>query len=221
MILDIGLIDYSDALKLQQELVAKRRSGQITDSILILEHPPVFTIGRSGSRNNLLADEGSLAGKGIKVLDVDRGGDITFHSPGQLVSYPIINLKNRNKDLHAYLRDLEEAAISFLKKYAVTGTRIKGATGVWVEGRKIASIGVAAKDWITYHGLSININNDLGFFSMMNTCGMKNIEVTSLKNILGRQISMYEARKKLLGELSSLFGLENMEYINERCSAMA
>jgi len=221
MILDIGLIDYSDALKMQQELVAKRRSGQIADSILILEHPPVFTIGRSGSRDNLLVGERSLIEKGIKVLDVDRGGDITFHSPGQLVGYPIINLKERTKDLHGYLRDLEETVILFLKKYGIPGERVKGATGVWTGTKKIAFIGIAAKDWVTYHGLSININNDLDFFSMMNPCGMKNIEVTSLKNILKREVPMYEAKKVLLGEFRRVFGMGDMEHMNEYCPAMA
>ncbi len=221
MILDIGLIDYSDALKLQRELVNKRRLNQIKDSILILEHPPVYTIGRSGSRDNLLVKEESLTEKGINILDVDRGGDITFHGPGQLVAYPIIDLKNRNKDLHAYLRDLEEAAILFLKKYTVTGQRIEGATGVWVKEKKIVSVGIAAKDWVTYHGLSININNDLKFFSMINPCGMKNIKITSLKDILGAEIPMYEAKKMLLAEFKHIFGFKDMENVNEYSASVA
>ncbi len=206
MILDLGMIDYEAALKFQRELVCKRRVQEIDDCVLIVEHPPVFTIGRSGSRQNLLVGEEYLSEKGINVVDVDRGGDITFHGPGQLVSYPIIDLKERIKDLHNYLRDLEEVAIGFLKKYDVIGNRIKDATGVWVGDRKIAFIGIAAKDWVTYHGMSVNVNTNLEFFSMINPCGMKNIKVTSLKEILRREIPMYEAKKVLL---------------NEYCSAMA
>jgi lipoyl(octanoyl) transferase len=221
MILDLGLIDYEDALKLQQELVSKRRLGAIDDSLLIVEHPPVYTIGRSGSRDNLLVKEGFLTEKGIKVLDADRGGDITFHGPGQLVVYPVMDLKDRSRDLHIYLRDLEDAAIRFLKKYGIEGKRIKDATGVWVGDEKIASIGVAAKDWVTYHGLSININNDMKFFSMINPCGMKNIKVTSMKEVLGREVPMYEARKAFLEEFNIVFGMERAGPLNEYCSALA
>lgn len=205
MILDLGLIDYEEAFKIQRELVAKRALGEIEDSFLILEHPPVFTIGRSGSRANLLFDEKTLNERGIRVLDVDRGGDITFHGPGQLVVYSIIDLKNRARDLHKYLRDLEEVAISFLKRYGVAARRIEGATGVWVGNAKIASIGVAARDWITYHGLGININTDTKYFSMINPCGMKDVRVASLREILGRAVPMYEAKKNLMAEFERVF----------------
>lgn len=206
MILDLGLIDYAEALKIQREFVSRRRLNEISDSILIAEHGSVFTIGRSGSRKNLLVDEGILKKEGISVLDVDRGGDMTFHGPGQLVAYPIIDLKGRGKDLHNYLRELEEAAILFLEKYGIAGKRIKDATGVWVDNKKIASIGIAARDWITYHGLSININLDKKFFAMINPCGMKGIEVTSLKEILAKTIPMQEAKKLFMGEFDNVFG---------------
>lgn len=208
MILDLGTIDYQEAYNIQRELVVKRRLNEIDDSLVIAEHPTVFTIGRSGSRRNLLADEKYLSIKGIEVLDVDRGGDITLHSPGQLVVYPIINLNGRVMDLHNYLRDLEGSTIGFLKRYGVTGSRIKGATGVWVGERKTAFIGIAAKGWVTYHGASVNISNDLELFSMINPCGMRNIKVTSLIEILGREIDMREARKILLAEFCGAFGLE-------------
>ena len=221
MILDLGVIDYSDALKIQHDLVNKRISCKIPDSVLIAEHPNVFTIGRSGSRKNILVDEKFLTARGVRVLDVDRGGDITFHSPGQLVVYPIIDLKGRVRDLHNYLRELEETIISFLKKYFVKGSRLKEATGVWVDNEKIAFIGVAAKDWITYHGLSININNDTRFFSMINPCGIKGLEVTSLAEITRQAIPMYEAKNIFLGEFNRIFGSGDMSSINEYCSAMA
>lgn len=207
MILDLGLIDYEDALKTQRELVSKRKLQIIGDSALVVEHPSVFTIGRSGSRNNLLVDEKFLSENGIKVLDVDRGGDITFHSPGQLVVYPIIDLKERVRDLHNYLRELEKVVISFLKKYGVKGMTRKGAAGVWVGEEKIAFIGVAAKDWITYHGLGVNISNDIKFFSMINPCGIKSLRVTSLAKILRRDIPMYEAKKVFSSEFNKAFGV--------------
>lgn len=221
MVLDLGVIDYDDALKLQRELVNKRRSGQINDSLLIVEHPPVFTIGRSGSRNNLLAKEGYLSSRSIKVISVDRGGDITFHSPGQLVIYPIIDLKERARDLHRYLRDLEEVGIKFLQRYSVSGNRVAGSTGVWVLDKKIASIGIAAKDWVTYHGMGLNVNNKLKFFSMINPCGIKGLRMTSLQEVLGQEIPMNLAKKALLNEFNRVFGIEETRSAYELCPILA
>lgn len=221
MILDLGMIEYDDALKLQRELVNKRRLNEITDSAMIVEHPCVFTIGRSGSRKNLLMDEKVLNDRGIKVIDVDRGGDITNHSPGQLVIYPVLDLRGRERDLHKYLRDLEEVAINFLEKYGVAGTRANDATGVWVGKKKIASIGVAAKDWVTYHGLSINVNNDTGFFSMINPCGMKGVSVVSLKEILGYEVHINSAKRRLVNEFNKVFSTPEVRAQNEFYSAVA
>jgi lipoate-protein ligase B len=221
MVLDLGVIDYDDALKLQRELVNKRRSGQINDSLLIVEHPPVFTIGRSGSRNNLLAKEEYLSSRSIKVINVDRGGDITFHSPGQLVIYPIIDLKERTRDLHRYLRDLEEVGIKFLQRYSVSSNRVAGSTGVWVLDKKIASIGIAAKDWVTYHGMSLNVNNKLKFFSMINPCGIKGLQMTSLQEALGQEIPMNLAKKALLNEFNRVFGIEETRSAYELCPILA
>ena len=205
MIIDLGLIDYEDAYRVQKEFVVRRRLAEIGDTLIVAEHKPVFTIGRAGSKANLLADEKFLNKSGIKVLDTDRGGDITFHGPGQLVAYPVIDLKVRGRDLHRYLRDLEEVAISFLGRYSVSGQRRDGSTGVWVGDRKIASIGVGASDWVTYHGLSVNVNADLNFFSMIYPCGMKDVKATSLNHVLGRKVSMDDAREKLLSCLCKVF----------------
>jgi lipoyl(octanoyl) transferase len=221
MILDLGVIDYVDALKLQRELVCKRRLREISDSVLVVEHPAVFTIGRSGSRNNLLVGEDFLSKKGIRIIETDRGGDITFHDPGQLVVYPIIDLRERVKDLHKYLRELEEVIIAFLKNYDIAGERHKDATGVWVDNEKVAFIGVAAKDWITYHGLSININNDTKPFSMINPCGIKALQVTSLAEIIRQPITMYDVKKIFLREFGKIFGLEEMTPVNGYCSSVA
>ena len=221
MILDMGLIDYVEALKIQRELVIKRRLGEISDSALIVEHPAVFTIGRSGSRENLLVGEDFLKARGIGVIDADRGGDITFHSPGQLVIYPIIDLKAGVRDLHKYLRALEEVAINFLQRFSLEGRRAAGATGVWIADKKIVSIGIAAKDWVTYHGMSININNDTSFFSMINPCGMRGLKVTSLKEVLAREIPRADAKRICLNEFNEIFRIEEARRAHEFCPAMA
>lgn len=208
MMLDLGLIDYEEAYRIQKELVRQRKLNEIDDSLIIAEHPPVFTIGRSGKKENLLVGEEILKKENIKVLRVDRGGDITFHGPGQLILYPIMNLRDRGKDLHRYLRDLERLVINFLQDYSVTGRRIIDKTGVWVDNQKIAFIGIAASDWITYHGLSININCDPKFFSMIRPCGLKDVEVTTLDIILDRNINIPEAKRRLLYHFNTLFGVE-------------
>jgi lipoate-protein ligase B len=198
MVLDLGLIDYEEAYRKQKEFVRLRRLGEMDDSIILAEHHPVFTIGRTGGIENLLENEKALAERGIKVLRVDRGGDITFHGPGQLVVYPIIDLKRYGRDLHKYLRNLEDMAMELLGRYSVRGERVTGKTGVWVRGKKIASIGVAASNWITFHGMSININVELGFFSMINPCGMRGIEMTSLAAILDKAIDIREIKDRFI-----------------------
>ena len=210
MILDLGLIGYEDGYRTQREMVARRKLGEIDDSLILAEHEPVFTIGRTGSKENLLADEAVLAAQGIKVLTVDRGGDITFHGPGQLVAYPVIDLRASCGDLHRYLRYLEEAAIGFLRGYSVPAGRMRGKTGVWTAGRKIASIGIGASNWVTYHGLSINVNVDLAFFSMIHPCGLKGVEMDSLHRLLSRRIDMAEAKKNFLVSCNRIFRFEEM-----------
>ncbi len=212
MILDLGRIDYEECYMVQKTFVGKRRLGEIDDSLILAEHNEVFTIGRTGAMDNLLISNETLASIGIKILRVDRGGDVTFHGPGQLVIYPIIDLKNAGKDLHRYLRDLEEAAIRFLDAYSVSGERVYRKTGVWVSGKKIVSIGVGASNWVTFHGMSININCDLNFFSMINPCGMKDVEMTSLELAGGRKIKMADAKKNILKSFKGVFGIHNGEY---------
>ena len=213
MILDLGLIDYEDCYRKQKELVRRRKLGEIEDSLIIAEHNAVFTIGRSARADNLLVSPEFLEKLGVKVLKVDRGGDITFHGPGQLVFYPIIDLKAGIKDLHLYLRNLEEAVIRFLDGYGVSGIRVAGRTGVWSCGAKIASIGIAASDWVTYHGAAININTDLNFFSMINPCGIKDVKTSSLSVILNKTVNMAEAKEKLLFNFKSVFNFGEMNLV--------
>jgi lipoic acid synthetase len=198
MILDLGLIDYEEAWARQKEFVARRKLGEIDDSFILAEHPAVFTVGRAGSLKHIKADKDVLASRGIKVIRVDRGGEITCHSPGQIVLYPIIDLALKDKDLHLYLRCLEDVAIKLLGDYGIGAATVPGRTGVWVDGKKIVSIGIGSSNWVTFHGLSINVNNDLSFFSMIDPCGLSGVEMTSIEGILGRPVDMAQAKKKLV-----------------------
>lgn len=209
MIIDLGLIDYEDAYRVQREFVARRMLGEIDDSVIVAEHKSVFTIGRTGSADNLLFDEGLLTLAGIKVLGVDRGGDITYHGPGQITIYPIIDLRTKERDLHRHLRNMEQAVIDFLAEYSVFGRRINDKTGVWIGKKKIASIGVGCRNWVTYHGVSVNINTDLRFFSMINPCGMKGVEVTSLGRLLGREVDLAEAKNRIISHVIKVFNIND------------
>lgn len=220
MILDLGLIDYEKAYRIQKEFVLKRRLKEIDDSLIIAEHTPVFTIGRTGSEVNLLIPKDIMKRNGIEVLRVDRGGDITFHGPGQVVLYPIVDLNDMKRDLHWYLRQLEEVVINFLKGYHVSGERVNGRTGVWVLGAKISSMGIGATDWVTYHGLSVNIDVDLKFFAMINPCGMHGIRVTNLRQALNQDVPIPEAKGRLLEHFSAVFFPENI-YDRTANTAMA
>jgi lipoic acid synthetase/lipoyl(octanoyl) transferase len=215
MILDLGLIDYEKCYTMQREMVVRRRLGEIDDTLMLAEHNSVFTVGRMGSEENLLVDEGYLRQKDIKVLHVDRGGDITFHGPGQLVLYPIIELKGKWRDLHKYMRNLEDVAIKFLKRYSVSSGRRSGKTGVWASGKKVASIGIGVSNWITYHGLSINIGTDLEFFDMINPCGLRGVKMTSLKVLAGRNVSMEDAKNAIISDFNSVFMCRPGEVVNE------
>lgn len=178
-------IDYKKAYQLQLELRDKRLKNAINDTLLLVEHPPVLTIGTSGSRDNLVVSSDYLSQKGIEVIESNRGGDITYHGPGQIVGYPILNLKEHKQDLHWLLRSYEEVFIRFLKDYNIEAQRISGLTGVWVGNEKITAIGVGVRRWITYHGFAFNINPNLEHFSYIIPCGIKDKGVTSLKKTAG------------------------------------
>ena len=190
----------------------RRRASIIGDTLILAEHNEVFTIGRTGSMDNLLIPEDMLLSNALKVLRVDRGGDITFHGPGQLVVYPVIDLKDSCRDLHSYLRSLEEVGIRFLNEYGINAERVPGKTGVWVSGKKIASVGVGASNWVTFHGLSMNINCSLKFFSMINPCGIKDVEMTSLERLKGQKVCMDGAKKNMVMHFKEVFGLDTNEY---------
>ena len=208
MLIDLGRIDYEECYKIQKDMVRRRRLSEIEDTIILAEHNEVFTIGRAGDMDNVLIPNDMLLSSGLKVLRVDRGGDVTFHGPGQLIAYPIINLKDTGRDLHSYLRDLEEVAIRLLNDYGVNAERMQGRTGVWVSSKKIASVGVGASNWVTFHGMSVNINCSLKFFSMINPCGMKDVEMTSLERLKGQEIRMIDAKNRMTKYFKEIFGLD-------------
>ncbi len=187
-----GRVSYADAWKLQEERVAARRAGEAPDSLFLLEHDPVVTLGRGSHEENLRLSRDALAARGVDVFEVNRGGDVTFHAPGQLVGYPVINLDARDaRDLHAYLRRLEAVLCDVLVSFGVTPRLVDGRTGVFVvlpgtdPLRKIASIGVGARGWVTFHGFALNVDLDLAGFDAIVPCGLSDVEMTSLAHELG------------------------------------
>ena len=185
-VVSLGLTPYEEVLELQRALARERISGAIPEDILLLvEHPPVVTLGRSAKARNLVSSSDYLKSRGVELFEVERGGDVTFHGPGQLVGYPIIDLKRHRQDLHWFLRQVEEALIMTLAAYSIPGERSTGYTGVWTSGRKIASIGVHARDWVTWHGFAINITTDLSYFDLIIPCGIDGVTMTSIEREAG------------------------------------
>ncbi|MDG1481881.1 MAG: lipoyl(octanoyl) transferase LipB [Myxococcota bacterium] len=171
----LGRVAYTDAHALMKQTLAERIAGDIPDTLLLCEHDPVYTLGRSrGAAGNVLDP------RGVPIINVERGGDVTFHGPGQLIGYPIFGLPEHRHDLHGYLRGLEESIITLLSSHGITGQRDDRNTGVWVEGRKIAAIGIAARRWVTWHGFALNRDVDLGYFQRINPCGMDSTLVTRM-----------------------------------------
>ena len=199
---DLGSIPYTDALALQADLVVRRRTGNVPDQLLLLQHPHVITLGTGSSRSHVLADESRRRELGVDLVEVGRGGDVTYHGPGQLVGYPILDLKPDRQDVHRYLRDLEAVLIQTLGELGIRGESLPDLTGVWVEGRKIAAIGVrVSSGWITSHGFALNVSNDLSYFETIVPCGIPNVSVTSVSEELGQQVRVTD----LLGIVSKAF----------------
>jgi lipoyl(octanoyl) transferase len=195
LVADLGALPFTDALELQRAVARARISGAVAEDVLLLvEHPPVVTLGRASKAHHLVASPEALAARGVELHEAERGGDVTFHGPGQLVGYPVIDLKRHKRDLHWYLRQVEEALIRALAGVGVAGERSPGYTGVWVGGRpegdadggggaplrKIASIGVHARDWVTWHGFALNVTTDLDYFDLIVPCGIAGVTMTSV-----------------------------------------
>lgn len=203
----LGLTGYREALDLQTALAERRRSGGIPDTLLLLEHPHVITLGSSGGRDHLLLPPAELAARGIELHETGRGGDVTYHGPGQLVGYPILDLKPDRRDLHAYLRSLEAVLIRVLRTFGVEGERDESATGVWVRGAKIAAIGVrVSSGWITSHGFAVNANTDLSHFDAIVPCGLHGRPVTSLTRLLRRETAPAAVAPAVVAAMAAEFG---------------
>lgn len=220
---DLGLQAYAEVLSLQRQLAAERISGELEhDTLLLVEHPPVVTLGRRREDNKLPVSAEFLASRGIDLFEVERGGGVTFHGPGQLVGYPIVDLRQHKQDLHWYLRQVEEVLIRALAAYGVAGERSAGFTGVWTRGpiggtceardahaaRKIASIGVHARAWVTWHGFALNVTTDLSYFDLMTPCGINEVVMTSMQRELPNRAptvaGVAETVARCFGEVFSL-----------------
>jgi len=203
----LGRVAYADALALQAELVKQRRAGEIPDTLLLLEHPHVITLGSGSHPEHVLLDADERAARGIELFETGRGGDVTYHGPGQLVGYPILDLKPDRCDLHRYLRDLEEALIVALAAFGLDAGRKDGLTGVWVDDRKLAAIGVrVSSGWITSHGFALNVATDLSYFGAIVPCGIRQHGVGSLSGELGRPVSLEEASARVVRAMEHVFG---------------
>lgn len=201
----LGVVPFADAVALQQKLVVQRQSNRIPDQLLLLEHPPVITLGVGASRDNVLAPAAALARRGVEVHEVRRGGDVTYHGPGQLVGYPILMLKPDRCDVHRYVRDLEETLIRTVAEFGVHAARVAGLTGVWVGDDKLAAIGVRLSRWVTSHGFALNVTTDLDDFALIRACGLAGRGVTSLKRLTGRDIPIGTVARAVEGCVATVF----------------
>jgi len=214
-IVDLGLIGYAEAWALQKRLVAVRKANAIEDVLLLCEHPHVITQGRNGKREHLLASEHVLRQKGVEFHTTDRGGDITYHGPGQIVGYPILNLGAIRRDVVWYVRMLEEVMIRATAEFGITAERVTGKTGIWVgDGgaeEKLAAIGVHISRWVTSHGFAYNVATDLRYFDLIVPCGIAGRKATSLEKLLGRSVKREEIAPRIANHLGEVFGLELKE----------
>jgi lipoyl(octanoyl) transferase len=202
----LGRVPYAEALELQRTLVEDRRAGRIGDVLLLLEHPHVITLGTRCdlARSNVLATPARLAELGVEMCETGRGGDVTYHGPGQLVAYPILNLKPDRADVYNYVRNLEQVMIAVSRTFGVEAGRIEGLTGAWVGGSKIGAIGVRISRWISSHGFAYNVNADLAYFDLIVPCGIRDHGVTSLARELGHRVDLAEVEEAVVSEFSQL-----------------
>lgn len=207
-IYELGAVAYEKALGYQEALLAERIAGETGDSLILLEHPPTITTGRRGNTEYLLVRRELLENRGVAFHHASRGGDITFHGPGQIVGYPILNLKNHGTDIREHMRKIEEAIILTLSDFDIRGRRINGVTGVWVKRSKIASIGIAVRKWVTYHGFALNVNTNLDYFDLILSCGITDVRMTSMKAWLGgrRDMDMTEVSRAVVKNFMEVFG---------------
>jgi lipoyl(octanoyl) transferase len=209
-VVSLGLVPYARALELQRSVARARITGALAqDVLLLLEHPPVITLGRSSKSEHLIATQAMLADRGVELFEAERGGDVTFHGPGQLVGYPIVNLRGHRRDLHWYLRQVEAVLIQALQEIGIPAERSEGRTGVWTDGRKIASIGVHARDWVTWHGFALNVSTDLSYFDLIVPCGLSGVTMTSIARELGPDApDLPKVARVVAASFGEIFSLE-------------
>jgi lipoyl(octanoyl) transferase len=202
----LGLVTYSEGLELQRRLVEERKAGRIPDTLLLLQHPHVLTIGvKKDGRQHILASPDRLASLGVDVFETGRGGDVTYHGPGQLVGYPILDLNPDRRDVHKYVRDLEEVMIRVCADYGLDAGRVKGFSGAWIGDEKIGAIGVRISRWITSHGFAFNVTTDVDFFNLIVPCGIADKGVTSLQSQLDRVVGMGEVEERIVRHFAAVF----------------
>lgn len=211
---DLGFIEYEKAWNLQKVIFDKRLKNEIEDVFLLLEHPNTYTLGRVAKKEHLVGNEDYLKENNFSIFEIDRGGDITYHGPGQIVGYPIINLKDWKKDTHLYLRSLEETIMQTCSYYGLETGRNEKYTGVWVGERKIAAIGIKVSRWITMHGFAFNVNTELKYFDGIIPCGIKDKDVTSLEREFKRKFDISEVKNTLLKHFSQIFRYDDIISVN-------
>ncbi|MBM4339591.1 MAG: lipoyl(octanoyl) transferase LipB [Deltaproteobacteria bacterium] len=204
-IVDLGTMDYAKALDLQHLLWSRRVEGEVPDLLLLLEHPHVITLGRRGERSSLLISPDVLEAMKIPIFHTERGGDVTYHGPGQMIVYPILNLKEYGYRLISYVSELEEVILSVLRDFGIEGRKDSSNRGVWAESAKIASVGVAIKHWVSMHGLALNYATDLKYFDLINPCGLKKVKITSMEKILGKEIPREKLLKSIIFQFQKVF----------------
>jgi lipoyl(octanoyl) transferase len=202
----LGRVSYGRGLEIQERLVAERQRGETGDVLLLLEHEPVFTLGRNARSENVLLPVELLRERGFDVYETGRGGDVTYHGPGQIVGYPILDLSPDRRDVHRYVRDLEEVMIGTCASYGVDAGRVAGLTGTWVGREKIGAIGVRISRWVTSHGFALNVSTDLAAFQLIVPCGIRDKGVTSLERLLGRGVPLEEAMDRVSAAFAAVFG---------------
>jgi len=211
LVYDLGLVDYHKGLLLQERLLDSRKSGAIPDVLLLFQHPSVFTMGRSGIVENIIVPEETLVKEGIPVFHTNRGGDITYHGPGQLVAYPILNLREDGLTVHQYVWDLEEIVIRTLADFGIGGQRVSGRRGVWVGRQKICALGLRISREVSMHGFALNVNTNLKYFTYIIPCGITGVSITSVSKLLGHEVEIGEIQENLLRHFSQVFRL-TLEY---------
>ena len=211
----LGVVDYAEGLRLQQARAAARKAGTIPDTLLLLEHPHVYTLGRNAKPENLLFSNERLSQLGAQVFETDRGGGVTYHGPGQLVGYPVLDLKQHRRDISWYMRSLEEVFIRVAGEFGIAAGRLATAPGVWVGNDKLVAMGVHVSRWVTSHGFAFNVNTDLKFFDWIVPCGLRGKGVTSLEKLLGRPVPMEAVGARVIQAFGEVFELEMVNVLSE------